>query len=63
MCLHDNKESKIDLAFRELFSFIDEALLPGEMSPVRKATSKSFEIEYDNSYPISNQLISINYKA
>jgi hypothetical protein len=63
MCLHDNKESKIDLAFRELFSFIDEALLPGEMSPVRKTTSKSFEIEYDNSYPISNQLISINYKA
>jgi len=63
MCLHDNKESKIDLAFRELFSFIDEALLPGEMSPVRKATSISFEIEYDNSYPISNQLISINYKA
>ena len=63
MCLHDKKESKIDLAFRELFSFIDEAVLPGEISPLRREKGKSLEIQYDDSYPISNQLISINYKA
>ena len=63
MCLHDKRESKIDLAFRELFCFIDEALLPGEISPLRREKGKSLEIQYDDSYPISNQLISINYKA
>ena len=63
MCLHDNKESKIDLAFRELFCFIDEAVLPTEISPLRRERGKSFEIQNDDSYPISNQLISINYKA
>jgi len=63
MCLHDKRESKIDLAFRELFCFIDETVLPDEISPLRREKGKSLEIQYDDSYPISNQLISINYKA
>lgn len=62
MCLHDNKESKIDRVFRELFSFIDDAVLPAEMSPIRKEKGLNFEIE-DDAYPISKQFVSINYKA
>jgi hypothetical protein len=36
MCLHDKKESKIELAFKDLFEFLDEAVLPEEISPVRR---------------------------
>jgi hypothetical protein len=57
MCLHDKKESKIELAFRDLFDFLDEAVLPEEISPLRREKGKSFEIQYDDSYPISNQLV------
>ena len=36
MCLHDNKEQKIDHVFKEIYEFIESATIPEKLSPTKK---------------------------
>ena len=60
ICLDDNKEAKIDDAFRQIYEYIDGAILPDEFSTYRG--SKQNPVHDFGKYPISNQILHVNIK-
>lgn len=54
LCMHDTKDSQINSAFKQIFNFIDAAIVPEPYSPIRKVKKDPLQVLQYRDYPVSN---------